>query len=58
MINIETMTLTQIALATNIKKRTLYNMKTDGRFPVLQIPGSKPPRYRKTDIDAWIKGEY
>lgn len=58
MTDLKTMTLTQVASATNIKKRTLYNMKSDGRFPVKPIPGSKPPRYRKIDIDAWLNGEY
>lgn len=56
--NLETLTLTQVATATKIKKRTLYNMKSDGRFPVKTIPGLKPPRYLKTDIEAWLRGEY
>ena len=58
MTDLETLTLTQVAIATNIKKRTLYNMKSDGRFPVKAIPGSKPPRYRKADIEAWQNGTY
>jgi len=58
MTDLKTLTLTQVADATNIKKRTLYNMKNDGRFPVKPVLGSKPPRYLQIDIEAWLRGEY
>lgn len=47
------MTLTQIADYLGIKKRTLYNMLSDGRFDVVPIPRTEPRRWNVEDVDAW-----
>lgn len=48
-----TFTLTQLAAYTGIKKRTLYNMIDDGRFPVPHIKGTDPRRWDAAAVDAW-----
>ena len=53
---LETLTLKQVSSLVNIKRRTLYNMIKDGRFPVLPIPGTKPPRWSRDAVQAWVDG--
>jgi len=57
MTDLKTLTLTQVSKKTDIKRRTLYNMIQDGRFPVKSIPGTKPRRWSETDVQAWIEGQ-
>jgi excisionase family DNA binding protein len=54
----KTLTLQDVATYTGIKRRTLYNMLKDGRFPVQSIPGTKPKRWSFEDVQAWIAGTY
>lgn len=49
----KTMNLTQLASYLGIKKRTLYNMIKDDRFPVLPIKRTDPRRWNIEDVDAW-----
>jgi predicted DNA-binding transcriptional regulator AlpA len=49
----KTLTLTALALHIGVKKRTLYNMLKDGRFPVDPIPGLRPRRWNVEDVDRW-----
>lgn len=49
----KTLTLTELADYIGIKKRTLYNMIRDGRFPVQSIPRLQPRRWNIEDIDKW-----
>lgn len=53
----KTLTLTQVSEYIGIKKRTLYNMIQDGRFPVDPIKGTHPRRWNTEDIDAWVKSK-
>lgn len=53
----KTLTLTQLSEYLGIKKRTLYNMKKDGRFSVDSIKGTKPQLWNIEDVDAWRFGE-
>lgn len=53
----KTLTLTQLSEYLGIKKRTLYTMIEDGRFPVSPILGSHPRRWNVEDVDAWRLGE-
>lgn len=50
--------LTEVALYLGVPKRTLYDMLSDGRFPVRPIPGTQPRRWNVDDLDAWRAGEY
>lgn len=49
----KTLTLTALADYLTIKKRTLYNMIDDGRFPVEPIKGTQPRLWNVADVDAW-----
>lgn len=51
----KTLTLTGVAEHTGIKKRTLYNMILDKRFPVEPIKGTKPRLWNVEDVDQWMK---
>lgn len=53
----KTLNLSQLSDYLGIKKRTLYYMIEDGRFPVNAIKGSHPRRWNIEDIDAWRLGE-
>lgn len=52
----KTLTLTQVAQYIGVKKRTLYNMLNDGRFPVDSIPATKPRRWSVDAVDSWVAG--
>lgn len=52
----KTLTLTQVAQYIGVKKRTLYNMLNDGRFPVDSIPHTKPRRWSVDAVDSWVAG--
>lgn len=52
-----TMTLTDVSKHVGIKRRTLYNMLNDGRFPVKCIPGTNPRRWNVNDVNAWSNGK-
>lgn len=47
------MNLTELANYLGIKKRTLYDMINDKRFPVEPIKGMQPRRWNIEDIDRW-----
>jgi len=49
-----TLTLTELAKYTGRKKRTLYNMIKDGRFPVEPIPGTSPRLWNTKQVDEWL----
>lgn len=49
----KTLTLTQLAEYIGVKKRSLYNMISDGRFPVRPIPNLVPRRWNVEDVDKW-----
>lgn len=51
----KTLTLTQLAeyLGPGVKKRTLYRMIKDGRFPVQPIKGTAPRLWNVDDVDEW-----
>lgn len=53
-----TLPLHKVAEYIGIKRRTLYNMLEDGRFPVASIPGVLPRRWNIDDLDAWRSGTY
>jgi len=46
--------MTQVAKLTKIPKRTLYDMVKKQSFPVDAVPLTKPKKWRKKDIEAWI----
>lgn len=52
-----TLTLTGVAAFLGVSRQTLYNMLTDGRFPLESIPGSRPRRWSKEAVAAWVAGE-
>lgn len=37
-----------------VTRQTIHNMLRSGRLPVLPIEGMKPPRWRASDVDAWL----
>lgn len=37
-------------------RQTVHNMLREGRCPVAPIPGSKPPRWLATTVDAFLNG--
>lgn len=49
----KTLTLTALSTYLGIKKRTLYLMIQDGRFPVQHIKGSNPKIWNTADVDEW-----
>jgi len=49
----KTLNLTQLSEYLGIKRRTLYIMIQDKRFPVDPIKGSNPRRWNVEDIDSW-----
>lgn len=49
----KTLTLTGLVLYLGISRRTLYDMISDGRFPVKPIKGTKPRRWNIDAIDVW-----
>ena len=49
----KTLTLTELADYIGIKRRTLYMMIEDGRFPIAPIKGSNPRRWNVEDVDNW-----
>ena len=49
----KTLSLTALAEHTGIKKRTLYNMIRDKRFPVDPIKGTNPRLWNSDDVDEW-----
>lgn len=51
----KTLNLTELSKYVGIKRRTLYNMIADGRFPVRAIKGTHPRLWNTADIDAWRK---
>lgn len=53
----KTFTLTKLAIYTGIKKRTLYNMIKDGRFPVRPIKGTDPRLWNVDAVDAWCAAQ-
>ncbi len=53
----KTLTLTALADYTTIKKRTLYNMIQDKRFPVDPIPGTQPRLWNTEAVETWLKGQ-
>lgn len=53
----KTLTLTKLAEHTGIKKRTLYNMIRDGRFPVDPIKGTQPRLWNVDAVDEWRSGK-
>lgn len=54
----KTYTLTTAAQYIGVSRKSLYNMLSDGRFPVKPIPGTNPRRWSKDDLDAWLSGNY
>lgn len=49
----KTLNLTELSEYLGIKRRTLYNMILDGRFPVLPIKGTDPRRWDIDAVDEW-----
>lgn len=49
----KTLTLTALSKYVDIKKRTLYNMIHDRRFPVDPIKGTNPRLWNSSDVDEW-----
>jgi excisionase family DNA binding protein len=49
----QTFNLSSAARYLGVSRITLYNMMKDGRFSVDPIPGTKPRRWNKEDLDAW-----
>lgn len=52
----KTLTLTELAKYLGIRRRLLYSMIQDGRFPVAPIKGSNPRRWNVEDVDNWRFG--
>lgn len=48
-----TFTLQELSNYLNIKRRTLFTMIEDGRFPVEPIARITPRRWNKEAVDAW-----
>ena len=53
----QTLTITQLAKFVNIKKRTLYNMVNQGRFPVEPLRGVHPRRWSAAEVEAWVRSK-
>jgi excisionase family DNA binding protein len=51
----KTLSLQGLSDYVGIKRRTLYNMIKDGRFPVKPIKGTDPRLWNVEDVDAWKK---
>lgn len=51
-----TLNLKAVSEYLGIKRRTLYDMIEDGRFPVKPIDHIIPRRWNIEDIDAWRFG--
>lgn len=49
----KTLNLTELSEYLGIKRRTLYDMIRDDRFPVASIKGTKPRRWNIDAVDAW-----
>lgn len=49
--------LTELSKHVSIPKRTLFNMITDGRFPVKPVEGLRPRRWSVELVDAWMNGK-
>lgn len=47
------LTLTELSDYLGIKKRTLYEMMKDGRFPVPSVKGVTPRVWATEDVDTW-----
>lgn len=50
----KTLTLTALSEYVGIKKRTLYNMIADHRFPVRPIKGTNPRRWNVDAVNDWM----
>lgn len=50
----KTINITELAEYIGIKRRTLYIMIKDGRFPVDPIKGTHPRRWNTETIDEWM----
>lgn len=51
------LTAKETAALFGIDPKTLRQQVREGRFPVQPIPGSKPNKWRRADVVAWIRGE-
>lgn len=54
----KTLNITQLAIYTGIKKRTLYNMIAEKRFPVQPLKGTNPRLWNKEAVDSWLGGQH
>ena len=50
----KTLTLTALSEYIGIKRRTLYIMIGDGRFPVSAIKGTNPRRWNTDAVEKWL----
>lgn len=57
MTNTPTLNITKLADHVGIKKRTLYRMIADGRFPVDPIKGTHPKLWNVEHVNAWMKAQ-
>lgn len=48
-----TLTITKVAKHIGVSLRTMYNMVSDGRFPVAPISSSDPRRWNIEDVEKW-----
>jgi len=53
----KTMNLTELSSYLGIKRRTLYIMIKDHRFPVEPIKGTNPRRWDVEAVDEWVKAK-
>lgn len=53
----KTLNLIELAELVGVHKMTMRRMIKDGRFNVAPVPGTKPPRWNKDHVEAWLAGE-
>lgn len=49
--------LTETAAFLGIPRRTLYRMLQERRFPVEPVAGMQPRKWRRSDLDSWLKSQ-
>lgn len=50
------MTATEAAHRLGLDRKTLRTQARENRAPVQPVPGSKPPRWRRADVEAFLAG--